>query len=510
MSDLAGRDSPEVSAGGRLLARNTVLNLVGQAVPMVVALATIPLLIAGLGTDRFAILTLAWMSIGYFSLFDLGLSRGLTQMVADRLAAGDRERMPGLIWTAMVLMTVLGAAGGGLLALVSPWVVRDALNIPAALQAESLHSFYLLAFALPWVIAMNGLRGVLEAYQRFDLINRIRIPLGSLTYLCPLLVLPFSQHLVPVILTLVVLRIAAFLAHLYLCVREVPEMRGRVVIHRAHAVPLVRMGSWMTVSNLVSPLMVYADRFVIGAMLPVAAVAYYVTPYELVTRLWLIPTALTGVFFPALAASFVHDRRHTAEIFLNGSRFVFLLLLPVTLVLTTFAREGLGLWLGDAFAAEGTAVLRWLAVGVFVNSVAQVAFVTIQGGGRPDITAKLHLLEIPFYTVGLWWLVSRFGVTGAAMAWTARVSVDALLLFVMTGRLLSAQALVARQLIPMLLAGVAVLIASMLIDAPLAKGLLFAASLVAVAAGGWLRVLRRSEREWLLALVGRRPVPGSP
>src|SRR2546422_5527603 len=38
--------------GGRLLARNTVWNLVGNGAPMAVAVFCIPILIRGLGTDR--------------------------------------------------------------------------------------------------------------------------------------------------------------------------------------------------------------------------------------------------------------------------------------------------------------------------------------------------------------------------------------------------------------------------------------------------------------------------
>ena len=75
---------------------NSVWNLVGLGLPLLVALVSIPILIRGLGTDRFGILTLAWVVIGYFSLFDLGLGRAVTKLVADRLGAGASERVPAL------------------------------------------------------------------------------------------------------------------------------------------------------------------------------------------------------------------------------------------------------------------------------------------------------------------------------------------------------------------------------------------------------------------------------
>jgi O-antigen/teichoic acid export membrane protein len=66
------RNPPSRPTSGRLLARNRISNLLGNALPMVVAIICIPVLIRGLGKDRFGVLTPAWALIGYASLFDLG------------------------------------------------------------------------------------------------------------------------------------------------------------------------------------------------------------------------------------------------------------------------------------------------------------------------------------------------------------------------------------------------------------------------------------------------------
>ena len=80
-------------------------------------------------------------------------------------------------------------------------------------------------------------------------------------------------------------------------------------------------------------------------------------------------------------------------------------------------------------------VLQWLAVGVFINCLAQVPFVLLQAAGRPDATAKLHMCELPFYLAALFALVHWRGVVGAAIAWTLRVTIDAILLYVVADRL---------------------------------------------------------------------------
>src|SRR5215210_7620158 len=95
----------------RLLARNSLLNLAAQVTPLVFAVVAIPPLVRGLGAERFGILTLAWAAIGYFSLFEFGLARALTQTVAQRLGKGDDEDLPAVAWTALLMMLGLGLVG---------------------------------------------------------------------------------------------------------------------------------------------------------------------------------------------------------------------------------------------------------------------------------------------------------------------------------------------------------------------------------------------------------------
>ena len=80
----------------KLIVRNTVLNLVGLVVPLAVGFVTIPMVVRALGNERFGILALVWVVLGYFGLFDLGLGRTTTRYVADCLGRNDKIRqLPG-------------------------------------------------------------------------------------------------------------------------------------------------------------------------------------------------------------------------------------------------------------------------------------------------------------------------------------------------------------------------------------------------------------------------------
>ena len=486
---------------GRILARNTIWNLIGQGAPLLVALFAIPLLIKGLGTARFGVLTLAWAVVGYFSLFDLGLGRALTKLVAEKLGAEQAEDIPRLIWTALALMGMLGIIGALVAASISPWLVHDILKIPQTLQDETLSAFYLLALSIPVVISAIGLRGVLEAHQRFDLTNIVRIPLGIFTFLGPLIVLLFSNSLFPVVAVLVGMRFLTCGVFLVLCLRQVPTLRHNIRPQGAMVRPLISFGSWMTVTNIVGPLMVYLDRFLIGALISVAAVAYYATPYEVVTKLWLISGALIAVLFPAFSTTLAQDRARTARLFGRGINYIFLALFPLALIIVTLAHEGLSLWLGAEFADNSAFVLQWLAVGIFINSIAHIPFALVQGAGRPDLTAKMHLIELPFYLLTLWWLLGVCGIKGAAIAWVVRAIIDTLILLIMVRWLLpNTKACMWNSLLRIIIAIFFFIVAGSTVGLFI-KGMFLIGTLIVFIVVAWLWLLASDERRVLKKII---------
>src|ERR671923_1253227 len=95
----------------RLLTRNTLFNFTGQAVCLLVGVATIPFIIRGLGVEGFGLLTIAWIAPEYFTFIDLGLGRAITKYVAEALGKGDKDRVSPLAWTAVTVQAVLGSLG---------------------------------------------------------------------------------------------------------------------------------------------------------------------------------------------------------------------------------------------------------------------------------------------------------------------------------------------------------------------------------------------------------------
>jgi O-antigen/teichoic acid export membrane protein len=296
-------------------------------------------------------------------------------------------------------------------------------------------------------------------------------------------------------------RALVWLAHAVVCIRRYPFLRDFAPLRRAIIVPMLRQGGWMTVSNIVSPMMVNLDRFLVGALLSIGAVAYYATPYDMLMKLLLIPAALLGVLFPAFAATFDNDPSATARLLERAIRLMILAMFPFAILLVTFAHEGLQLWLGSDFARTSAVVVKWLAVGVFINSVGQIPFSGLQAIGRSDLTAKLHAVELPLYAATILLLTRSLGLQGVAMAWTLRVAFDTTALLWLAARRLPEVAVALRR--PLWLAGslLAVLAVSAMLDRIVVKVLFDATVLLVFGAYGWMQLLQVDERlavrEWL-------------
>jgi O-antigen/teichoic acid export membrane protein len=405
---------------GKLLFKNAVITVVGQAVPLIVAILVIPVLIRSLGNERFGFLTLAWSAVGYLAIFDLGVGRALTRMVAEKLGKNASGEIALAVYCGVIITAAIGTTIGIGVALASDFIVDYWLRANPAFAPELIYAIRILAVSIPLLIAGSSFRGVLEAHQRFDLINLIRIPVGVLNYVGPLLAALYKPDLQLVMLSVLFTRFLAFFAYAYVCTRLVPTLSFRSTLSAPIVIDLLRFGGWITLINLVNPLLVILDRFVLAAAVPLVEVAYYTVPAEIVSKLWILPSAVLMVLFPAFSTLTASHLARIQELFSSASKYLVLAVFPVCMVLVGGSREILSMWLGASFAEESARLLQIIMVGFLFNALAYVPFALLQAFGRPHILVAILLVECVVYPPILWLLGKEYGLFGIAIASAGR------------------------------------------------------------------------------------------
>jgi len=411
------------------IAHSIYWNFLGLAVPLVLALFSIPVLIEGMGIERFGLLSIIWMVVGYFSLFDLGFGRALTRIISERSGLGNYTNLDSIVWTALVFMGVLGIIGGLFLFCLSPLLVNDLLKLSASIHMEAIDSLRVMAVGVPMIVMSSCFLGILEAHQRFKVIASIRIPLGLMIFTGPLFTLQFSPNLVWVAVVLLASRFFALIFFLIFAARDQRELLTPRLPDRSSFLLLTSFGGWLTVTNLLGPMMTYLDRFFIGSFLGLKAVSYYVTPYELISRIQILPHAILGVLFPALSTLLAQkNQQKYGYLYSTALKTVYLTMMPIAAAAILVSPEALQLWLGDDFRIMSTAVVQWLAVGCLVNALARPALTILYATGRTDLVAKCHIGELIPYSLLLWTMASNSGIAGVAAASMLRMMMDTVLL----------------------------------------------------------------------------------
>jgi O-antigen/teichoic acid export membrane protein len=494
---------------GGLLARNTAFNFVGSLVPLAVALVVTPYMIRGLGLERFGVLSLAWAILWYSSYFDLGLTRATTKFTSQVIGKLQPEKIPAILWTSLGIQTLLGGIAAAGIYITTHFLVGRVLHIPMALSRESELAFYGIGATIPVFLAVGILSALLAGAHRFDLINAVKIPGNSLMFLFPALGVYLGYRLPGIVALMVLSRALMALVLLLMCWKIFPGLGSGPRMDKSITRPLLSFGGWVMVCNILIPILIYVDRFVIGAVLSIAAVAYYSVASEVVGRLQLVPGSVGSALFPAFSTFSVEDPQRLERLYARSLKTMLLLMVPAGLLLIVFAREALRLWVGTEFAVHSSQTLQVLAVGLVLNALGQMPTNLLDAVGRPDLRAKVFLMYVLPYLAALWFFVHRFGILGAAIAWTARSALELTLFLVVVSRHLrlplfrlaengmrkalgacGALAAVLLLLFPILRAGLFV------------QGLVVLSALVGFCAVTWRFVLDKSDRRSLRGAVG--------
>ncbi|HJP60261.1 MAG TPA: flippase, partial [Gemmatimonadaceae bacterium] len=410
------------------VAHNTILNILGLAVPLALAFFVMPVAARYLGPARFGLLGLAWAVTEYLSLFDLGLGRTTVKFVADALHR-ERDDLADIASLATLIQLVAGIVGGVAFALLAPVVVPVAFHLPPAIGAEAVAMFRVVGFNLPAVLLLSGLRGILEGAQRFDLSNGIRMLSSAASVALPGIGAVSGVSLPEIMWWVLISRAIVCALYLVAIRRALPALRWRLPRDWARARDLLSFGGWVLVSNIISPLLVYFDRFALGAIAGVAAVGFYTAPYEGVTRLLLVAVSVALSLLPTLTSlETLGERRQAKQLVASSGRTLMIVMAVPLAVIFAFAPTLLRIWLGANYASESSLALRMLAIGVFANALTQLPLVTLYALHRPDLPAKFHVVELLVHLPLTLALVHRFGIAGAAASWTIRVSLDLVLM----------------------------------------------------------------------------------
>lgn len=409
------------------IARATMINVLGQAIPTVAQLALVPLYLHTIGETRYGIVLLAITMLNYFAAFDLGLGRAVTQRVATQEDAHDRNRT---FWTALVLAAGTGFCGGAALYLGGDFLLPHLLKADASLLAEAHRSIIWLALMVPLSATISVMAGALQARHAFVSLN-VTQTVGTLgVQVFPLIVAVSGRDDIPSMVAAALGgRLLGWVTSFASVMKTLPLVPGRRFC-RAELGPLLRFGRWVSAAQLMVPLLTVVDRLVISARRGASAITAYSIPFNFTQRFYYLPMGLNTTLFPRFSRQGDAENKLLLE---KATRALVALQTPLLLCGLIALPPFFDVWLGSELASRATPVAIVFVLSIWFNGPVYVSYDYLVARGRPDLMTKFYMIEVGPFLVLLWWLVGRFGIMGGAIAWGVRSAADACFCLTVSG-----------------------------------------------------------------------------
>ena len=412
-----------------MILRNSLVSVAGSAVPLLVTVATLPFLLGAIGPERYGVLALCWLFMFYFGQADFGIGRATTYWVA-KLHSEDAHAA-----RSMMTSAVLAGAGAGLAMGTLGWLVATAFftlsfDIPPAMRAE-LDSLPILIGAGIFATSLQqAIQGSLAGRERFVSIAFAQmLANASLPLLALLTALLIDVQMMALMLATLVGRVLGLAAAAFDLWRS--QLREEIAPpQRAQVRSLLQFGIWIMLATITAPLLITLDRLVIGSSLGAAAVAAYTIPYQLVSRLQLLPQSLMNVIFPRMAIAEGDKAKEMAYFYVIAISACFL---PIVIGLMLLMQPILELWLGNNLDPASVPVGMILLCGFLFTATSQTIVFYLQARDDGRYVGVVQIAEIVPYLALLLAAAEAFGLVGIAVVFTARRLIENLFFVARSG-----------------------------------------------------------------------------
>lgn len=398
------------------LARNALHHFAGGVLPALAALATVPVVVAHLGTETYGTLVLVLSLVGYAALLDLNVATGATKFIAEHRAQGRDEAAVAVFACALAVAAVVGVVGGALLAGLAEPLVTQVFRVPADTAPAAVAALRWAGLGFLVSQLQGGLQGAMHALQRFDLAGGAEAVFGTAASLAVVVAVLCGGGLVAI----VVARIVVALLHAAFLARRLQGLLPGATSARPRLATLRRLAGFSAfsyLSRIAAVTAAHGDKLVLAALVDLRALALYAVPFTLVLRAFGMAYRVAQVMFPLASALGARQRLdELREVYLRAGRGVTFLNAALGLWLVALAPEWLHHWAGPAFGRPAVAVMVLLVLAAVADALTQLPSLVNDGLGHPRNTGIAAVLRAVAGLAAAWWGALAAGITGAAAA----------------------------------------------------------------------------------------------
>lgn len=390
-------------------------NVVYFVVQVVLVFVASPLLVRGLGDDRYGVWMLVNSTVAYLALADLGIGAAVLRYVARFDGLHEEESLNRVFSTSMSCF-----AGAGVSVLIVTTILAACWKSPFGLTED-------LAGDLRWMFAMLGLnlavllpmgiyKTVLMGLGRYPFVNVVRTTSLVLRNLGLVLVVYLGGGLRWIAATIVVCSLLDQLACFFAAHYYLPSLRFSVrFVDRKTLRFIWSYSAFVFLTTVIARIGSESTTVVIGAFLPTAAVTYFGIASNLSSQAGDGLRTAIAVLTPAVSRwDGVGHYAAIVRVFVTGTKFLLYVTIPIQMGLLFVGRLFIALWMGPRYAELCFPALAILTSAMPFALAMAMAGRILEGMGKVSILFWFAVVQAAL-AVGISLALARpFGVEGVA------------------------------------------------------------------------------------------------
>jgi len=384
-------------------------------------LVFIPIYIKFMGIESYGLIGIFTTLQVIFALLDVGLGSTLTREMARLSVLPHKgQEMRNLVRTLETLYWGIAVFVGITVVLLSPfishhWVKAGQLS-PKTIEQAFLIMGFIMVFQMPIGFYSGGLMGL----QKQVLLNVINVCMNTLRGIGAVLILWLVSPTIQAFLLwqIGISIINTFLLELFLW-RKLPISENKAVFQKQLLKGIWRFTAGMSGISILAVILTQLDKIILSKILSLEMFGYYMLASVVATSLVrLVLPVFIGIYPKFVQLVSLDDQDGLKLLYHKSCQLIAVLILPVAIVIALFSYEVILLWTQNpATAAKTHLLVSILICGTAINGLLGMPYALQLAFGWTRLSFLKALIAVILLVPLIIYMTTRYGATGAAIAW---------------------------------------------------------------------------------------------
>lgn len=418
----------------RQLGVTSFFNGVNQVAIAVIGIILSPFIVSGLGYEIYGIYSVFLLILGVSALFDLGFGKALVKYAAEYTVTGDSKLFSNLFWFFFWVQSSIGVLIGVLLFFNSEGLTHFLFK--SNFNYDVVNAFRCISFVIPFILLISSVRSVLEGLLFFKFVNLMKFILNSSLFLVPAVCLFFGiSNLLYIVFFITAVRFFVFFVSFLFLVSKIPFLlvEFNLIGYKGIDARILKFTGWVALTNLIVPVIGQLDKLMLSTFRSPSEVTFYSLPLDLINGLYIIPNSIMIVLYPLFSKIF-NDINTLNKIAKLISKILFIIMFPLSLLLSTFSFEILKLWQGLTVAINSKFVMQFISITIPLTAISWVYSNILLALGYSKILAFNLSIQLLIFTPLLYFSINSFGLKGATFIISLRLTCEALIYIIIANK----------------------------------------------------------------------------